>query len=241
MDILRPIPSWPTPRSPTEDIRQVALRRFSFTDQTKERITKKVYGKARCVVVTYNQNLFDTQWLTLHNDIRRALGKLAILRQKLEDRANGLIKGGKTPTKQSIENQCKGALSRQYLKRLINTTVIKGVDGLPRLSYDLDSKALSELADTYLGKNIIITDRQDWDDEADHICLSQSVHHRGRVQTDEGSTNRKLVAPSPLDGFQDANSWSLLHNCSVAQGLGVSASQTGRHGAAHVQVSLGTR
>jgi hypothetical protein len=75
-------------------------------DGTKAfRVKKKVYGRERILVVTFNQNLFDTQWLTIHNDISRALEKLSTLRQRLEDRANGIIKGGKPPTKQSVENQ----------------------------------------------------------------------------------------------------------------------------------------
>ena len=136
-------------------------------DGTKAfRVKKKVYGKERILVVTFSQNLFHAQWLTTHNDISRALEKLSILRQRLDDRANGIIKGGKTPTKESVENQCKDILSRQYMKHLIKTTITKDGAGVPQLSYELDSDALGALADTYLGKNIIITDREDWDDEA---------------------------------------------------------------------------
>lgn len=136
-------------------------------DATKAfRVKKKVYGRERILVVTFNQNLFDTQWLTIHNDISRALEKLSTLRQRLEDRANGIIKGGKAPTKESVENQCKDILSRQYMKLLIKTTITQGSDGILQLCYELDSDSLGELADTCLGKNIIITDREDWDDEA---------------------------------------------------------------------------
>ena len=136
-------------------------------DGTKAfRVKKKVYGRERILVVTFNQNLFDTQWLTIHNDISKALEKLSTLRQRLEDRANGIIKGGKPPTKQSVENQCKDTLSRQYMKLLIKTTITQGSDGIPQLCYELDSDSLGELADTCLGKNIIITDREDWDDES---------------------------------------------------------------------------
>ena len=51
------------------------------------------------------------------------------------------------------------------MNRIIKTSVIQR-DGVPRLSYELDSEALAELAQTYLGKNIIVTDREDWDNEA---------------------------------------------------------------------------
>ncbi len=68
------------------------------------RVKKEVYGKERVLVVTYNQNLFDAQWLTMQNDIKKAVEKLSSLRQKLEDRTNGIIKRGKVPTKESVEH-----------------------------------------------------------------------------------------------------------------------------------------
>jgi hypothetical protein len=62
-------------------------------DGTKTfRVKKTVYGKERVLVVSYNQNLFDAQWLTLQNDISKAFERLAALQQKLRDRAMGLIK-----------------------------------------------------------------------------------------------------------------------------------------------------
>jgi hypothetical protein len=48
---------------------------------------------------------------------------LDTLRQKLQDRAQGLIKGGKCPTVASITKQCQAMLSRPYMKRLIPYTV----------------------------------------------------------------------------------------------------------------------
>lgn len=127
------------------------------------RVKKKVYGRERILVVTYNQNLFNAQWLTLQNDISKAIKKLSLLQQKLEDRVNGVIRGGKTPTLESVERQCKSFLSRQHLKRIITITVNKGSDDIPRLAYVIDTDAIHKLSNTYLGKNIIITSREDWD------------------------------------------------------------------------------
>jgi transposase len=129
------------------------------------RTKKEVYGNERILVVTYNQNLFNAQWLTLHNDISKAIEKLSLLRQKLEDRANGVIRRGKAPTLASVEKQCKGILGRQHLKRIIAVTVSKGSDDIPRLEYTIDNDAVHELSSTYLGKNIIISNRNDWSNE----------------------------------------------------------------------------
>ena len=127
------------------------------------RVKKEIYGQERVIVVTYNQNLFDAQWLTLQNDIGKAIEKLSLLRQKLEDRANGVITRGKAPTLESVEKQCKSFLGRQHLKDIIVITVSKGSDDIPRLEYAIDTDAVHKLSITYLGKNIIISNRKDWD------------------------------------------------------------------------------
>lgn len=134
-------------------------------DGTKAfRVKKTVYGKERVLVVSYNQNLFDAQWLTLQNDIRKAIERLAALQQKLRDRAAGLIKKGRVPTVASVQKQCVRILSRQHLKQVITTDIREGKENIPELEHAVDSVALSDLADTHLGKNIIISNRESWDD-----------------------------------------------------------------------------
>jgi len=129
------------------------------------RVTRKVAGRDRVLLVTYNQNLFDAQWQTVQNDMARALEKLASLRGRLEDRASGLIKGGHAPTVASVEKQCQTILSRQYMKQVIRTDVRAGDDGLVRLGYSIDAPSLDTLSQTYLGKNLVITNRFEWQDE----------------------------------------------------------------------------
>jgi len=129
------------------------------------RVSRTVHGKSRTLLVTYNPKLYESQWLTLHNDIANAVEKLSAIQQRLNDRVEGLITGGKAPTPTSIDNQCKDALARQHLKSVIKTTVSLGSDDVPRLEYALDEEALAELCDTYLGKNILVTNRAEWNDD----------------------------------------------------------------------------
>jgi len=137
------------------------------------RVTEDLYGRERVLVVSYNQNLFNAQWLTLQNDITGATEKLSLLQQKLKDRANGVIKRGRVPEIESVEKQCNNILKRQYMKRVIKVTIMKGSDSLrciatsniPSIEYAIDADAVHKIADTRLGKNIIITSRRDWDDE----------------------------------------------------------------------------
>src|SRR6266403_930808 len=43
------------------------------------RVTQEIYGKERTMIVTYNQPLFHTQYLTLHNDLAKAITELSLL------------------------------------------------------------------------------------------------------------------------------------------------------------------
>ncbi len=132
------------------------------------RVKKNIYGKERWLIVTYNQNLFNAQLSTVQNDIAKANEKLSQLKQKLEDRINGLVKGGIKPTIESVQNQCRKILSRQHIKDIIKISVEvkEGTNGNrgTHLEYTVDIDAFHTLSDTYLGKNIIVTNRQDWSD-----------------------------------------------------------------------------
>ena len=125
---------------------------------------KKVYGKERTLVITYSQNLFEAQWQTLQNDMAKALEGLSDLRQKLLDRAAGLIQMGTPPSPVSIEKQCNELLSRQHLKQVFRVTVQSQESAISKLDYSVDPDALATLANTLLGKNILISTRDSWTD-----------------------------------------------------------------------------
>ena len=134
-------------------------------DQVKAfRTQKKIYGKNLTVVVTFNNNLYISQVKSINNEIDKSLGKLAGIANKLEDRIAKIVTKGKKPTKESINSQVSSVLCGQHMKKLIKTTVGEH-NGVPTLTYTLDTEEYARLADTYLGKNIIITDNHDWTTE----------------------------------------------------------------------------
>ena len=134
-------------------------------DQVKAfRTRKKTYGKDLTVVVTFNNNLYSSQVKSINNEINKCFGKLSLISQKLEDRLAGRITKGKKPTKESVKKQITSILSGQHMKKLIKTIVAEH-NALPILTYSINSNAYANLADTYLGKNIIITDNHDWTTE----------------------------------------------------------------------------
>ncbi|MFU8832304.1 MAG: IS1634 family transposase [Wenzhouxiangella sp.] len=128
------------------------------------RVERQIAGKARVVLVTYNPKLFQAQWLTLQADIEKALAGLDALQQRLLDRRNGLIKGGRAPSPAAVRKQCQELLKRQHLKTLIQVRIEAGEDEVPQLHYDFDEPALHRLANTYLGKTLLVTTRSEWSD-----------------------------------------------------------------------------
>ena len=148
-----------------DDPRFVACASARLEGTKAFRIRKTVYGQERTMVVTYNQNLFDAQWQTVQNDLAKALKELSALRQRLEDRRTGIVCGGQAPTVASVEKQSREALKRQHLKTLVRYTVEVDKQNLPRLKYKLNTKALDRLTNTYLGKNILVTNRDHWSEE----------------------------------------------------------------------------
>jgi transposase len=114
--------------------------------------------------VTYNQHLFESQWATVQNDLAQALSRLAAVRQNLQDRAAGLLKGGTQPSVESVKRKGEQILHRQHLRQLVQTTLTQTSTGLPQLAYQADPAAQQKLADTYLGKTLLITAHKDWTD-----------------------------------------------------------------------------
>lgn len=147
-----------------EDARFQVLEGARWQGAKAFRLTRKIAGKARTFVMTYNPKLFQAQWLTLQNDLEKALAGLGNLQQRLLDRSHGLITGGRAPQRASVEKQCRKLLKRQHLKSLIKIRIEVGVEEIPELNYQLDERALHELACTWLGKTLLVTTRSDWSD-----------------------------------------------------------------------------
>jgi transposase len=128
------------------------------------RTQQVVYGQERTLVLTFNQNLYDSQWATVQNDLAQALSQLAAVQQNLQNRAAGLIQGGAAPTLQSVRRKCEQILHRQHLRQLVQTTVSLNSAAVPQLNYEAAGAAQQKLKDSYLGKTLLITGHKEWTD-----------------------------------------------------------------------------
>lgn len=128
------------------------------------RVRKTVYGKERVLVVTYNLHLFEAQWETVHNDMAKAMKKLADLAARLDRWRLAVGRRGKKPTREWVTRQVADTLCRQHMKEVIRAEVREEA-GFLVLEYSSNPEAVEQLKDTYLGKNILVTDREEWDND----------------------------------------------------------------------------
>lgn len=128
------------------------------------RVQALVYGRMRTLLVSWHEGLFQAQWATVQSELARALGKLESLRQGLERRHKGEVNGGRAPTPDSVRKQCGEILQREHLSQVVAIEVRTQAQGLPELNYHVQAGALERLADTLLGKNILVTSQSGWSD-----------------------------------------------------------------------------
>ena len=162
------------------DLLAVPRRRFRAltTPQLEEvevyRTQKKVFGGARTVLVTFNQNLFDGQLQGLTISLNKARRKLRDLQQQLKRWREGKVKG-KAPALEPVRKQVQAICSGQFVKLILKAEVGAVGKGL-ELTYSTDQAALDRLCRVQLGKTILFTDNADWSDE-DIVCAYRSQHH----------------------------------------------------------------
>lgn len=153
-----------------EDLLQIPLSRFSsLADPRLEgvgayRTRKVVFGRERTILITHNEELLAGQLRGLGQHLAKARRELHALKIRLARRAAGLVRGGRTPTRASVERQVARILSAQFLSQIVRVS-IEELKGVPTISWHTDHHALARLSRRLFGKTILFTDRDDWTDQ----------------------------------------------------------------------------
>ena len=144
------------------------------------RTQKKVLGKQRTIVVTFNKNLHDgqLQGLTAHlNKARQKLLDLQSLGARVESallqrRRDGKVKGGKAPTLDSVKKKIREICTAQFVGKVLKAEIQQATKGKAKstpapleLTFGTDQAALDELCRVQFGKTILFTDNDGWTDE----------------------------------------------------------------------------
>lgn len=138
------------------------------------RTEKKVLGRTRTVVVTFNPKLLDGQLQGLTASLTKARGKLRDLQQQLKRWREGKVKG-KAPALESVRKQVHTICSAQLVKLILKAEVCAVRQGL-ELTYSTDQAALDRLCRIQLGKTILFTDNASWPEE-DIVLAYRSQYH----------------------------------------------------------------
>jgi transposase len=139
------------------------------------RTQKKVFGQARTIVVTFNQNLYDGQLQGLTAHLGKARRKLRDLQTQLQRRREGKVKGGKAPTLDSLKKQIHTICSAQFVEKILQTEVQQLRKGL-ELTFRTDQAALDRLCRVQFGKTILFTDNADWSEEQIVLAYRSQYH-----------------------------------------------------------------
>lgn len=168
---------------PTQHTELLEIGRDEFTsladsgypDVAAHRTTKVVLGQTRTVLVTYNEKLFVAQLKTLLREIATRTRKLGEVRERLERRRSGEVRGGRAPTLDGTRNAVNAILKGRHMKDLFEVKLTLH-DKLPVLEYELRQTAWDDLQRTLLGKTILFTDNHDWTD-AQIVHAYRAQHH----------------------------------------------------------------
>ena len=133
------------------------------------RSTEKVWGDEYEVVVTYNPELYFGQMQGIAHNIAQCQKEFDYLKARLARWQSGEVKKGRKPTIDSVKEQVKKILNRQYMKNLWRVEVTTN-NSLPDLTVQFDQEALEKLQKTVLGKTIVFTDHCDWTNDEIISC-----------------------------------------------------------------------
>jgi len=128
------------------------------------RTQRKVWGKPRTLVLTFNPTLYAGQMQGLAQHLKKATQSLKDLQRNLTAWQEGRIKKGRPPQKSSVQAQVKRILGPQYLDQIL-TVEVGEEQGLPHLSFTVDQSALQQVTQRYFGKTLLGTDQEAWSNE----------------------------------------------------------------------------
>jgi len=138
-----------------KDLLRVSLERYEDLGDLKVyRTKKKVFGKQRTIVITFNPKLYKKQLFRLKRTIHKEKQKLSELKKKLNK--------GKWRNEQKVKEKVNRLLSKQG-KKLLKVTIMRK-EGKLSLSVRRRQKQIYQRTKR-LGKNILFTDNHSFSSE----------------------------------------------------------------------------
>ncbi len=148
------------------------------------RTTKTVFGKKRTIVMTWNPRLLRGQEAALLTYLEKKCRALREIQLRLQHLPQQKPAVQSRTTIETVEREVCSLLTRKEIKQCIIYQVGKA-QGLPTLTFQIDSDAVQRLRHNLYGRNIIVTDQDAWSNE--DIVLS----YRGQYKLEQQFKNMK--------------------------------------------------
>lgn len=124
--------------------------------------TIELHGRSCKAIVSYSESFFTQQLASLTDAMTKCQDKLKDLQNHLLSWSDGSRRPkGARPTKAKVKERLKQILSAQHMAALFAIN-LEDFEGVPYLRYSVNREELDRLTSTRLGRNLLITSRQDW-------------------------------------------------------------------------------
>ena len=184
------------------------------------RTKKVVFGREYTVVLVHNPKLMEGQLQGIRANIVKTDTKLSELQKNLLKRAAGRLKGGKTPTKESVTTKIESVLKAEYMRDIFDYAVTTDEAGHILLSYAQKENGLDDLCHKYLGKVALFTDNDQFSNE--RVVLS----YRGAWKIESAFRQMKDISHlsvRPIFHWTDEKIRVHLFSCMLAYRLCIMA------------------
>jgi len=146
-----------------------------FKGATVYRTRQEMYQRTMTVLVTYNLELIEAQLEGIHGNIEKCKAELQALQTNLEAWEKGDIKKGRKPTTESVGKKIAGILSVEHMRHIFDYHVGEE-HGIPMITFSMNTDKIQVLKERVLGKSILYTDHEDWDNEK-IVATYRSQYH----------------------------------------------------------------
>jgi transposase len=163
------------------------------------RFQKQIYGRKLTIIITDNPKLKQDQLDGLEANITKCKAELKLLQDSLIQRVEGKITKGRKPTSVSVAKKVKDILSAEYMKKIFSYD-ISCINNKIILNYQLDINQYNYVINTYLGKSILFTNRNDWTNEQ-IVATYRSQYHV--EENFKQLKNTKYLSFRPIRHFTD--------------------------------------
>jgi transposase len=120
------------------------------------RIQEEIWGKRRCCVVLISEQLKQGQIRGIQQTLKKKYAQLNAFKSQLEN-----PRRRKIWSRKAIQNHLEKIVHGQFVKKILRCEICSHEQGLS-FRYQLDNKAYTQLKEQWLGRRILVTNREEW-------------------------------------------------------------------------------